>query len=211
MFSEYDSFARLLDNKNKFNNNSNSCCSRIVFLLLISVCFVYLTVEPPPRNDVKPLAPSSSSSHAPPPSSSKYRERRSRRTHRGGGTRDDRYRSGQNSSIIKTRTSEEKCIQLHFPRIYNTSDEAVTEEIKFSLMLKLTYIIFTCWMSLFLKLRHTGLFQRDQLKARERDESVCAHVCVNVFLLLCGQISIWLHHCEDVWTSPHPVKALFEA
>lgn len=54
---------------------------------------VYFTA-PPPQN-VQPPAPSSSS-HAPPPSSSsRYRERRTRRTHRSGGTRDDRYRSGE--------------------------------------------------------------------------------------------------------------------
>uniref|UniRef100_A0A7N5ZPW0 DMAP1-binding domain-containing protein n=1 Tax=Anabas testudineus TaxID=64144 RepID=A0A7N5ZPW0_ANATE len=111
----YDSFARLLNNKNKFNNNSNSCCSRIVFLLLISVCFVYLTVEPPPRNDVKPLAPSSSSSHAPPPSSSKYRERRSRRTHRGGGTRDDRYRSDIHTEAVQAALAKHKEEKMALP------------------------------------------------------------------------------------------------
>lgn len=65
-----------------------------------------LAVEPPRQTDVPPAAPSSSSSHGPhPSSSSRYRERRSRRTHRGGGTRDDRYRSGDPPSTLRSRSS----------------------------------------------------------------------------------------------------------
>ncbi|TNN81382.1 Disco-interacting protein 2 B-A [Liparis tanakae] len=69
---------------------------------LLAPYIIHTPVEPPRQNDRQPPAPSSSSSQGPPSSgSSRYRERRSRKTHRSGGTRDDRYRSGQNSSIQK--------------------------------------------------------------------------------------------------------------
>lgn len=76
--------------------NYRCSCLYGIFFTLKEVCCFCLTVAPP-QNDAQAPAPSSSS-HTPAPApanSSRYRERRSRRMHRNGGTRDDRYRSGQ--------------------------------------------------------------------------------------------------------------------
>lgn len=110
---------------------------------------VYFTA-PPPQN-VQPPAPSSSS-HAPPPSSSsRYRERRARRTHRSGGTRDDRYRSGeQRSPAPKCSSSHFGCPTTVTPAVQRTT--AQFSELKRS------------DNSPFLSL-DPGLFQRDKLKS----------------------------------------------